>query len=163
MTHVVLHHEHCGLLDARVGRAYHESTAVDVSRGRRIEILPGSNGNNYVALGNVAMNLIALGYHQGTDTLGCHAPGQLTPVASWPTRIKVSETNIRTSSDPRPISSRLSPIPGSLIARQPIFLKRPSSECRGAPHTPSCQERGWSLSVADFASGVRTASTKLAG
>jgi hypothetical protein len=24
------------------------------------------------------MNLIALGYHQGTDTLGWHAPGQLT-------------------------------------------------------------------------------------
>ena len=45
--------------------------------GRRIEILPGSDGNNYVALGNDAMNLIALGYHQGTDTLGCHAPGQL--------------------------------------------------------------------------------------
>jgi hypothetical protein len=68
----------------------------DVGRGRRIEILPGSNGNNYVALGNDAMNLIALSYHQGTHTLGCHAPGRSRTVASWPTRIKVSETNMRT-------------------------------------------------------------------
>jgi hypothetical protein len=42
------------------------------------------------------MNLIALSYHQSTHTLGCHAPGRSSTVASWPTRIKVSETNIRT-------------------------------------------------------------------
>jgi len=42
------------------------------------------------------MNLIALGYHQSTQTLRCHAPGQLTQCGVVATRINVSKTNIRT-------------------------------------------------------------------
>ena len=61
-----------------------------------IEILPGSNGDHYVALGNDAMNLIALSHHQGTPPSAAMRRASSRIVASWPTRIKVSETDIRT-------------------------------------------------------------------
>ena|SRR5215211_6531844 len=67
-----------GRLDGCVGRACHHAAAVDVGRDRRVEILSGGNGDNYVALGNDAMNLVALSYYQGSYPLGYHALGQLT-------------------------------------------------------------------------------------